>query len=387
MTDSNCFPGRRLLESWGLARCPERDLRRLEPIVEQLSCDFTDERPETYTPYLESPDTLTAYALYFAPQTYARAYEALEGILNRLPDFPQRPLRVLDLGCGIGSAALATHDFLLERCGVAPELTCIDWSANALTAVGELLPHATTLQGDLRTFEPDGQYDIILSSFAFNEAFPALKEAEAALRRLATHLAPEGPSFILLLEPAHRANAPRLTALRAALLSDFPLYAPCPHTQRCPLVPTQDGICHDVRRFKPDRATILLNRRMQRTIADVKYALLAIGRKDGPQADGMNDPEFLRLLGPVDKAKGLIQCRVCMGDGALRRLELPSAALDTDRRHDILARQRGDCAWLDGALDLRRQLQNGTIQRSADLRFTDEPPPTLDDLSDFSFSI
>ncbi len=387
MTSYDSFPGRKSLEQWGFARCPERDIRRLEPLVEALSKTFTDERPEQFTAYLDSPDALTAYALYFAPQTYARTRDALEGILNRLPAFPDRPLKVLDLGCGIGSAALAAHDVLLERTGYAPQLTGVDWSSAALQALSELLPKAQTEQADLRTFEPRTTYDIILSSFAFNEAFPMLKEAEGALARLAQALDPQTPSFVCLLEPAHRLNAPRLSALRTALLKTFPLYAPCPHSRTCPMVPTQDGICHDVRRFKPDRGTVLLNRRMQRTIADVKYALLAFGRAQGPTAEGMDEPEFLRLVGPMNKAKGLITCRVCMGDGCLRRLELPSASLETDRRHAILNRQRGDCAWLNGALDLRRQLQNQTIQRAADLRFTDEAPPEFDNLDDFSFSI
>ncbi len=379
--------GRPALEAWGLARCPERELARLEPLLERLSKLFTDARPESYDSYLEDADTLTAYALYYAPQTYARTEAALNGILDRLPAFPERPLRILDLGCGIGSAAMAAYDVLKARYGHAPEVTCMDWSEHALTAAKELLPTAQICKGDLRTFQPEGTYDIILSSFAFNEAFPKLTSAEAALRQLATHLTPDAPSFVLLLEPAHRANAPRLTALRSALMRDYPLYAPCPHTRLCPMVPTQDGICHDVRRYKPDRATILLNRKLQRTIADIKYALLAFGRADGPQAEGCNHNEFLRMVGPMDKAKGVLTCRVCMGDGALRRLEIPSAALDADRRHELLSRERGDCAWLDGALDVRKCLEGGTIQRTADLRFVDEAPLTLDDLEDFSFSI
>ncbi len=379
--------GRSALEKWGLARCPEPNLPRLEPAIEQLSKAFTDARPEAYDTYLDTPDMLTAYALYYAPQTYARTEAALIGILDRLHEFPERPLRILDLGCGIGSAALATYNLLKVRHGIAPEVTCLDWSTEALKAAQELLPSAQTIKGDLRTFLPEGSYDIILSSFAFNEAFPKLNSAEEALRQLTAHLTPDAPSFILLLEPAHRANAPRLTALRSSLMRDYPLYAPCPHTRLCPMVPTQDGICHDVRRYKPDRATILLNRKVQHAIADIKYALLAFGRKDGPLAEGCNHEEFLRLVGPMDKAKGLLSCRVCMGDGALRRLEIPSAALDTERRHALLARERGDCAWLDGALDLRKRLEGNTIQRTADLRFTDEAPPTLDALDDFSFSI
>lgn len=375
------------LEIWGLARCPLAALARLEPLVEELSKSFTDARPEHYQAYLDTPDVLTAYTLFFAPQTAARTEAALRGILARLPAFPQRPLRVLDLGCGVGSAALGALAPLQEASGHPPTITCVDWSAAALAAAAELLPGCTCVQADLRTYCPTAPYDVILSSFAFNEAFPKSTEAREALTRLTAALATDSPAFLLLLEPASRADTPRFLALRTAL-PEAPLYAPCPHNRPCPMLATHEGICHDVRRFRPGRAMTLLNRHLYRTIADVKYALLAFGRPGGPAAEGFNDPEFLRITGPMDKAKGLLTCRACMGDGALRRVELPIAALSAERRHALLNRQRGDCAWLDGPLDLRRRLANGTIQRTADLRFTDEPPPTLDDdCADFSFSI
>ena len=117
------------LEAWGLARCPEAALRRLEPAVERLSKGFTDARPEAFAAYLEEPDALTAYTLFFAPQTYARAAEALRGILARLPATPAaRPARVLDLGCGVGSAALAAVSDVMARMGAdsrAARLCCV----------------------------------------------------------------------------------------------------------------------------------------------------------------------------------------------------------------------------------------------------------------------
>lgn len=379
------------LEAWGLARCPETALGRLEPVVERLSKGFTDARPEAFTAYLEEPDALTAYALFFAPQTYARVAEALRGILPRLGGIPSgRPLRVLDLGSGLGSAALAATDVLREKTGDIPEVTLVDWSEAALRAARTLLPRARTVRANLRDFVPEsGHYDLVLSSFAFNEAFPSPSEAVATLRRWVGGLAdePGGTPFVLLLEPVSRAATPRFLALRERL-RDLPLYAPCPHARVCPMAATLEGVCHDVRRFRPTRAMTLLNRRLFRTISDVKYALLAFGRPGAPRAEGFSDAEFLRLVGPMEKAKGLLTCRVCMGDGTLRRLELPSAALASVRRHALLGRQRGDCAWLDGPLEARRLLEDGRVQRTADLRFVDEPPPELDaGLEGFSFSV
>ncbi|MBQ9693616.1 MAG: hypothetical protein IJV69_02540, partial [Kiritimatiellae bacterium] len=151
--DATLFPGRERLETWGLQRCPLTELSRLEPLAARFIASFTSERPETFQVYLDDPEMLTTYALVFAPQTYVRVVEALRGLLARLPDFPNRPLRVLDLGSGIGSAALAATDFLTQQTGMPPEVTCVDWSEAALQAVHELLPGAKTQKADLRTFQ------------------------------------------------------------------------------------------------------------------------------------------------------------------------------------------------------------------------------------------
>ncbi|MEG1552532.1 MAG: small ribosomal subunit Rsm22 family protein [Kiritimatiellia bacterium] len=369
------------LEAWGLARCS--DLQQLESITQRLSNVFTDERPETYTTYLEDPDVLTAYALFFAPQTVARVSEALDGILARLPPFPNRPLRVLDLGCGIGSALIA----LRNRFGTSLELTGVDWSTAALDAAKTLVPGLKTIQANLREFVPEESYDIIVSSFAFNEAFPNPTEAAQKLNALGNALRTDAPSFVLILEPASRIGTPQLLALRSQLTS-FPLYAPCPHANVCPLKTQRDGICHDVRKFHPTRSMTLLNRHLFRSISEVKYTVLAFGHHEGPSAEGFGKSDFLRMIGPMDKGKGVLTCRACMGDGAIRKIELPSAVLTAARRHTLLTRQRGDCAWLDGPLGVRKQLEQGTCQRTADLRFTDEAAPLIDhNLDDFTFSI
>lgn len=384
-------PALQKIEDWALQRCPLSQIERLEPIAQALTQSFTSERPDAFTPYLNTPDALTTYALLFAPQTYTRVTAILEQILQRLPDFPDRPLRILDLGCGIGSAALAAYDLLQRTTGRAPELTGVDWSEDALQAFKAIHPQAITLRSDIRAFQPTTTYDIILSSFAFNEALPILHEAREKLYTLAAALTEDAPSFILLLEPADRVATPRLLALRPLLSQQgYPLYAPCPHAAACPMIASQHGVCHDVRKFKPARPAILLTRHCKKTLAEVKYTPLAFGRKNGPQAKGFCDPEFLRLVGPVDRGKGVLQVRVCMGDGALRRLEIPNAELTSDRRHALLTRQRGDCAWLDGPTDIRKRIENNTVQRTADLCFIDEDTPSLDTLDDedtFTFSI
>jgi len=385
------------LERWGLARCPVERLATLEPVLQELSDAFTGSRPDTFAPYLDRPEALTAYALFFAPQTCARTANALKDLLFRLPRRPAngRPVRILDLGCGLGSAALAASDVVEDLVGAQAEITLVDHAANALAAARDLLPGAQSIQTDLARFAPpEGKtFNLILSSFAFNEAFPDPARAEAALRALAAALVPPSedapfPSAILLLEPVLHATTPRFLELRTRL-ADLPLYAPCPHRRPCPMLATQDGLCHDIRAFKPTRSMVLLNRRLFRQISGVKYVPLAFGAPGGPEAEGFGHEEYLRLLSPLERAKGLLACRACMGDGALRRIELPAAALTADRRHALLARQRGECAWLEGPLDRHRQIDRAAIQRTADLRFADEPPPAVDTPEDsgFSFSI
>lgn len=377
-------------------------LTHLESIVKMLSDSFTTMRPDSFSAYLDQPEVQAAYTLFFAPQTFIRTQEALRGIyLRQTPVPPQHPIRILDLGSGSGAASLGAIDTLSL---IFPEatfhLTAVDHSQSTLNTLHDFitktLPSCTieTVCMDARAYHTTDTYDLILVSFSLNEFYPAPDTVDslAWLHRFLPALKATingYPAQLLILEPAGKVTSPRLNALRMLLQPTHRLFAPCPHAKICPLNQSEDGFCHDVRHFKPSRLMHLLNRHLYRSISDVKYSILALGRPEAPLLIGQNDETFFRQIGPVNKIKGRLALRICQGDGAKRTLEIAASALGGVRRHQIRTHQRGDNGFLTGSEHLIKTIQSDTIQRTSNVRYLDEPAPETHEEEDdpFHFSI
>jgi trans-aconitate 2-methyltransferase len=95
------------------------------------------------------------------------------------------PERVVDLGCGEGTATAS----LLARWPAA-RVTGIDSSPEMLAAAAQVAVPGRVefLQGDVRTWEPDGPVDVVLS----NAVLHWVPEHAALISRWAAHLAPGG---------------------------------------------------------------------------------------------------------------------------------------------------------------------------------------------------
>jgi ribosomal protein RSM22 (predicted rRNA methylase) len=97
---------------------PERNLRgeALAQAVVNLSRLFTTARPSLPPRYLDDPAHAAAYLSYFLPVNLSK----IQVVLNELSsDNSQekldRPMAVLDLGCGPGTGSLALLDWLWHR--------------------------------------------------------------------------------------------------------------------------------------------------------------------------------------------------------------------------------------------------------------------------------
>jgi SAM-dependent methyltransferase len=99
---------------------------------------------------------------------------------------PLEPGRALDLGCGQGRNAA----WLVRR---GWHVTGVDFSDVALEAAREAAPDADWIQSDLREYEPDERYDLVLYAFV---QLPA-EERRTILRRAATALAPGGTVLVV----------------------------------------------------------------------------------------------------------------------------------------------------------------------------------------------
>ena len=320
-------------------------LDQLRPEVARLSDLFTVARPNGFGRYGDELRAQMAYALFFFPQTYVRTGLALAECLagGRWTPPLDRPLRVLDLGAGLGAGLLAAAHALRPR---ALELTALDHAAGSLTLLQEVFAHqqltVTTRPGHLLQALPENEsWDLILCSFALNEAVEGTPDADvhAWARRLLQRLALGG--LLLILEPALDAAALRLEVLRDALAEQGHgcIIAPCLHHQRCPLRSEGRSYCHEVRRWTTPESVAYLNRHLFRDLQVLKFCFLALTQTGRPAP--VADPAHARLIAPVDQQNGKIVTRGCAADGAAHGYEVLNRHLTREERDALGAVERG----------------------------------------------
>ena len=97
----------------------ERDLHAgdVAQAVVNLSRLFTATRATLPLRYLDDPAHASAYLSYFLPVNLSKVQVLLDELLenNGMDEVSDRPMTVLDLGCGPGTGALALLDWLWHR--------------------------------------------------------------------------------------------------------------------------------------------------------------------------------------------------------------------------------------------------------------------------------
>ena len=353
------------LEAWWLAEAGRRMgladaatvLERLEPVVAELSDSFTTARAAGFGAYARSPFAWLAYSLFFFPQTFMRLrWIAREAAVRTgpAPDKPHdKPLRVLDLGAGTGAAAAAWLTAWPRPPSLAIELTAVDASDDALALFKEMVHGNRALFGpvdlsvhcaDLRseTRRLPGEWDVVLISYALNEAFRESSDHElrAWWRLLADRLAPGG--ILLVCEPLVLSGTPIMVKLREWTLepgTGLHALAPCLHQHACPMADGATGWCHDVRRWRVAQSVQSLNRHLFRSVHDLKYSFLALTRQTVP---GDEEAGLARLVAPVSPLNGRWSFAGCAADGCLRTYEVLHRGHNRAGRDAIEALERGD---------------------------------------------
>lgn len=196
-------------------------------------------------PALLSPEEEAARLLFFFPRDVAKAAAAVR---DRPPP-AHRPLRILDLGAGLGATTVG----VLRAWGNPPAtIRAVETDRNAGAALPEVLGGlgsvevaATPLGSAL-----DGQWDAIL----FGQVICELDRGLPAVERIASHaalllrarslLAADG--LVVAVEPALRAGTRHLQAVRDALVAQgVGVAAPCTHGGPCPMLPRPADWCHE----------------------------------------------------------------------------------------------------------------------------------------------
>jgi ribosomal protein RSM22 (predicted rRNA methylase) len=267
--------------------------------VRGLSSLFTVARDHLGQDYLADPILRRAYMLYFLPVNQAKA----KSVLAEIPPPPQRPLRLLDLGCGPGAGSLAFLEYLstigVRNPGI--DLLAIDRSRDALRDLEALwtdvcgtlqFAFAPRLQLQTLDLERPGRdapwkrtlFDIIVVSNVLNELFRDKQDATGRrmklIGQLLDALAPDGS--LILIEPALRETTRSLHEMRDQLLvlGKATVYSPCLHERPCPALVNPEDWCHEERPWSPPAFVAEIDREVGFIKDALKFSYVVM-RKDG----------------------------------------------------------------------------------------------------------
>jgi SAM-dependent methyltransferase len=220
---------------------------RLGRSLLRLQRGLTGERALAGAAYMEDPELLGAYLLYYWPASFAQASRALRRS-------HAQPRSAIDAGCGPGPVAAA----LIAQ--GASEVLLVDSSPAALEIAKEAVgrysrsigreARVETAIADVREggFTPPGRFDAIAYGHVFNEALSSGTPVELAARSIAREAsALVGERLALLIEPASLGPSRGAIALRDALVSGgAEVAAPCPFKGECPMRKAGTSrTCHD----------------------------------------------------------------------------------------------------------------------------------------------
>lgn len=357
---------------------PEHDrgsaLAQLDHPIRQLSDLFTCDRPKTYKNYGAAAETLLGYGIFFYPQTWTRVrYPVIEAHELRGWRAPHgRPIRILDIGSGMGAASASLAHLAIARLGASQaHITCVDHSGQALVqthaVAATLREHGTpitieTRQGDFRKNgvlpEPkNGTYDLIVISFALNEAFGSDRndDAYAWIRRLKPLLDREG--LLLITEPALRTTAEFLYQLTDRVATDglFHVWGPQLHNGPCPAHYTGKYWSHEVRPFSPPPSLEWVNRKLFRGIHDLKFSFSILGLREAKAFPPSK--LWIRLASPMSQMKGHFLFTGIASDGEKYTYDLPTRGYNKDELVAIQSIQRGDTIEVETVDPLSQHLR------------------------------
>lgn len=255
-----------------------------------LQRGLTGDRRLAGASYMDRPDLLGAYLLYYWPVSYLQVSLALEDALRGRPV----PARVLDLGSGPGPASAALLDM------GARDFVLVDSSERALDLARRAVPapgspprtdlSIVTLPVDLETgleglesrlgSTPGAGFDLVVMSHCLNELHgksPDRTERRAGLLdRISRLLKPEG--LILLVEPSLLSTSRELFELRDVMAArGFRVIAPCARQGPCPALAAGPGqTCHAEAAWTPPEPVSSLAAAAGLDRASVKMSYLAL---------------------------------------------------------------------------------------------------------------
>ena len=310
--------------------------RRVEKNIQTLSDAYTKQR-EFHTDLFKDQELLSAYGLFFFPQTYARTKFVFREILNRGWK-SSGPVSILDLGSGAGAASFSIASEIENEVSI----TAVDRSKPALSVMQKIASECFQQNCEIHAYDiwnwaslQKKKYDVIVASFSLSETNVSLQQWTNTLVRLLNDT-----GIVLVLEPSLKETSENIELWRNEIAQKTPLYiwGPCLHREECPLLMEGKYWCHEVRSWKPPESLSFMNRRLYREIHITKFSFLAFGKSAPVPLSAF----AFRLISPVAKRKNHLVFSGCATDGRKHNFEISGSSLNLQNRQLIRKWERGD---------------------------------------------
>ncbi len=323
------------------------------------------------------------------PKVTTAVRELVDAGLLRLRE---KPLRVLDLGAGLGASTLG----LVRALAIAGESGTVDavlvddnkralaLATDVARAIGKNIDiqlHVRTIVENAASYTGHDRFDVILLGQVVSELDNALapearvqKHAAWITRLMQNSLADDG--VLLVVEPALRDRTRHLHAVRDALMTagSVTLFAPCLHHQACPMLANPHDWCHEDLPVNLPDPLIPVARAAGLRFEGLTYSYLAL-RRDGVTLRSRLEsraPGLGRVVSAPLVTKGKREWFLCgdaMTNGELGSGKIKAMRLDRERAPHNLAwddANRGDILAFDPVLDKERPrlAKNGTVKRA-----------------------
>jgi SAM-dependent methyltransferase len=279
------------------------------------------------------------------------------GAVGALPAGPT--WRILDVGAGLGTSTLGAAA-LAKELGIrelrvlalereAAALDVFKQLARAASQAGLTAPIA--LEGraeDLEELDLEGLpvADLILVGLSLNELHAGradadrLDQKEAALRALASRLAPGGS--LVVIEPALKTVSRELQSLRDRFMADAGaphVFSPCLRDGPCPLLRRERDWCHDQLGFELPPRLAELARASGLRYERLTHAQLVL-RNDDRRLWNLSgrDPRTVRVVGGPIVTKGKLEWDGCGAGGLVRLRRMDRERTDANACMDDAAR-------------------------------------------------
>ncbi|WP_394838175.1 small ribosomal subunit Rsm22 family protein [Pendulispora rubella] len=321
------------------------EVKRLASNVRALSSAYND-GAQAPAARARSADALGARLLFSFPRDVPKGAAAVRELVSagllRIPD--DRPLRILDVGAGLGAMTWgvaralagvgqtgAIEAFLVDEDPMAIELAARIFKRRAGEGDIRITARCTSGTVDDAAARTDATFDLVIAGQLLSELHRDRPDAErvsrhvdlvlSLLKRVREHGA------LVIVEPALRARTRHLHAVRDALVMPprpgVTLFAPCLHAAACPMLTNPGDWCHEDLPVNLPPWLVDVARGAGLRWEGLTYSYLILRRDQvqlagtlGPsQPDGMR----LRVVSDLIVTKGKCEVFLCSEAGSLVR--------------------------------------------------------------------